>query len=94
MAHQLSQEKAELAMVDEALARRPAVADAPNRYTAISAAFNMASRTDHAEKMEKHWKGHYERLESENGRLTEALRAKEEECERLHALEELQRGIK
>lgn len=63
----------ELAMVDEALARRPAVADAPNRYTAISAAFNMASRTDKAEAMEKHWKFHYEKQEAENATLRTQL---------------------
>ncbi len=55
----------ELALVDEALARRPAVTDMPNRYTKISAAFNMASRTDKAEAMEKHWKFHFEKAESE-----------------------------
>ena len=54
--------ESELAIVDEALARRSAVALSPNRYAAICAAFNMASRTEKAEAMEKHWKMHYERL--------------------------------
>jgi len=36
----------ELAMVDEALARRPALADAPDRYTAICRACDGAARAD------------------------------------------------
>lgn len=36
----------ELALVDSALARRPAVADAPNRYTAICRPFDAITRCE------------------------------------------------
>lgn len=38
--------RAELRAVDEALSRRPALADAPNRYVAIERACNVAGKSD------------------------------------------------
>lgn len=57
--------EAELGMVDEALARRPALADAPNRYTAISRACAKAGKADAAERR-------VAELEAENQRMTDA----------------------
>jgi len=68
----------ELELVDEALARRPAVADAPNRYTAICSAFEMASRAQKAEAMEKRWKFHYEKSESTVAQLRAEVEARNE----------------
>jgi hypothetical protein len=66
---EVSRLNAELAAVDEALARRPAVSAAPNRVVAIYSGFDMASRADKAEAMEKHWKFHYDKTLTEKKAL-------------------------
>lgn len=81
LSRQLLRADEQLHLVDEALARRPAVADAPNRYTAICSAFEMASRAQKAEAMEKHWKFHYDKS-------VEQLQAQQE---RIAALEQWKR---
>lgn len=56
---QLEAKDAELAVVDEALARRPAVADAPNRYIAICRGFDSASKNASRAATSDHWEMHY-----------------------------------
>lgn len=58
--------KAELAAVDAALARRPALADIETRYAKIEHACSTAGRADGAE-------AEVGRLKTENARLTAAL---------------------
>ena len=69
----LAKAEDELRMIDEALARRPALADAPNRYTAICRACEEAGRAERADKAADSIANRNVNLRLENMRMKAAL---------------------